>query len=192
MLTHVAGIAADAAVEHHGVDPVTMLTGIGENLARLHLVSTLPEAASALSTLRSYTTSGCCLIADHLSGAMEREMLESEHTRHHPYLEYYRHRLPAMRLALDTPGLPSGVVHGDPFLDNILVDRSTGAFCGFIDFEDACRGPFLFDVACCVIGTCFGTGDDASTLQPDRLTALLGGYASVRSLQARHTHPHVL
>ena len=45
-------------------------------------------------------------------------------------------------MALD---LPVGFLHGDPFLDNILVDPQSGAVAGFVDLEDVTVGPCLFD-----------------------------------------------
>eukprot|EP00966_Prymnesium_polylepis_P270120 6240130-Prymnesium_polylepis.1 len=40
-----------------------------------------------------------------------------------------------------------GILHGDPFLDNILCDGATGAVSGFVDLEDVTLGPCLFDAA---------------------------------------------
>ena len=90
---------------------------------------------------------------------------------------------------MKTEGLPQGVLHGDPFLDNALVDPADGSFTGFVDFEDATTGPLLFDVACCVIGTCFPEGSEEFDLA--RFSALMHGYCSVRSLEPQEVNHFV-
>ena len=83
-------------------------------------------------------------------------MAASEHTRAHAFFtEFYPPRLDTLVKAMENNDLPTGILHGDPFLDNALVNPQTGRFSGFVDFEDATTGPLLFDVACAVIGTCF-------------------------------------
>lgn len=74
-----------------------------------------------------------------------------------------------------------GVLHGDPFLDNILCDPATGAVTGFVDLEDTTVGPCLFDVACCACACCF---DTTNSLDYARLKALLEGYSYQRPLLA--------
>ncbi|MBF6567348.1 MAG: homoserine kinase [Candidatus Binataceae bacterium] len=72
--------------------------------------------------------------------------------------------------------LPKGVIHGDIFPDNLLFrgERLTAV----LDFEAACRGKFIFDIATAVNALCFIDG--AYSL--DRFRDLLSGYESVRTL----------
>lgn len=72
--------------------------------------------------------------------------------------------------------LPKGVIHGDLFADNLLFrgERMTA----MLDFEAACRGKFIFDIATAVNALCFV--DSAYSL--DRFRFLLQGYESVRTL----------
>jgi homoserine kinase type II len=72
--------------------------------------------------------------------------------------------------------LPKGIIHGDLFADNLLFrgERLTA----MLDFEAACRGKFIFDIATAVNALCFVDGGYSL----DRFRYLLHGYESVRTL----------
>ncbi len=72
--------------------------------------------------------------------------------------------------------LPKGVIHGDLFADNLLFrgERLTA----ILDFEAACRGKFIFDIATAVNALCFVDGGYSL----ERFRYLLQGYESVRTL----------
>ncbi|KAJ1637563.1 kinase-like domain-containing protein [Pavlovales sp. CCMP2436] len=154
MLTHVEGSPADKALDA-GLDAVAVLRAVGEQLARLHLV----PVSAAVDKLRTYHEGGVCNLADHLSGDSLREMEGSEHTRAHPFVSTYRMQLAELRAATAAAeALPTGVLHGDPFLDNVLVSSDVaptaaspepkGALSVYlVDFEDATVGPLIFDCA---------------------------------------------
>jgi homoserine kinase type II len=72
--------------------------------------------------------------------------------------------------------LPKGVIHGDLFADNVLFRGEK--LVALLDFEAACRGKFIFDIATAVNALCFVEG--AYSL--DRFRAILRGYESVRTL----------
>jgi len=72
--------------------------------------------------------------------------------------------------------LPKGIIHGD-------VSCGALAFRGeklvaILDFESACRGKFVFDLAAAVNALCC----DASGYQIKRFEALIAGYESLRPL----------
>jgi len=73
--------------------------------------------------------------------------------------------------------LPRGVIHGDLFRDNVLMDGDRIA--GFIDFYYACNDVLLYDVAIAV-------NDWArlpnGTIDAARARAFLEGYQAVRAL----------
>lgn len=75
--------------------------------------------------------------------------------------------------------LPTGVIHGDLFPDNVffLGDRLSG----LIDFYFACNDALAYDIAVCLNAWCFEP-DNAFNLTKGR--ALLTGYAGVRALSA--------
>jgi homoserine kinase type II len=72
--------------------------------------------------------------------------------------------------------LPKGVIHGDIFSDNLLFRGEK--MTAMLDFDAACRGKFIFDIATAVNALCFVDG--AYSL--DRFRYLLSGYESVRTL----------
>jgi homoserine kinase type II len=77
-------------------------------------------------------------------------------------------------------GLPSGVIHGDLFPDNVffLGDRISG----LIDFYFACNDALAYDVAVCLNAWCFEP-DFAFNITKGQ--ALLRGYTSRRPLEPR-------
>lgn len=72
--------------------------------------------------------------------------------------------------------LPSGTIHGDLFPDNVLFRGSR--IVGVLDFEAACLGKFIYDLATAVNALCY----DAERYQIGRFNALLRGYQSKRTL----------
>jgi homoserine kinase type II len=72
--------------------------------------------------------------------------------------------------------LPKGVIHGDLFHDNIIVKGEK--VVAILDFEAACRGKFIFDLATAVNALCF----DGEHYQLKRFEALIAGYESLRAL----------
>jgi homoserine kinase type II len=73
--------------------------------------------------------------------------------------------------------LPQGVIHADLFRDNVLfVDNQLN---GILDFYSACTGALLFDIAITANDWCRENGN----INPDKMTALLSAYESLRPLE---------
>jgi homoserine kinase type II len=72
--------------------------------------------------------------------------------------------------------LPKGIIHGDLFDDNLLFRGDK--VVGVLDFEAACRGKFIYDLATAVNALCF----DRTGYQLRRFEALVAGYESLRAL----------
>ena len=72
--------------------------------------------------------------------------------------------------------LPKGIIHGDLFADNLLFRGEK--LTAVLDFEAACRGKFIFDIATAVNALCFVDGGYSL----DRFRYVLHGYESVRTL----------
>jgi homoserine kinase type II len=72
--------------------------------------------------------------------------------------------------------LPKGIIHGDLFTDNLLFRGEK--LTAVLDFEAACRGKFIFDIATAVNALCFMDGGYSL----DRFRYVLHGYESVRTL----------
>ena len=72
--------------------------------------------------------------------------------------------------------LPKGIIHGDLFHDNLIVKGDK--LIAVLDFEAACRGKFIFDLATAVNALCF----DGVGYNLQRFEALIAGYESLRAL----------
>jgi homoserine kinase type II len=75
------------------------------------------------------------------------------------------------------PGLPSGLIHGDLFYDNVLFEKER--FKAIIDFEDACCYYKVFDLGMGILGLCA----EGATVSLDKARALIAGYQQVRMLE---------
>lgn len=72
--------------------------------------------------------------------------------------------------------LPSGLIHGDLFFDNILFRDDT--LVALLDFEEVCNYFFIFDLGMCAAGCCCPSGE----FSLDSAAALIAGYQSQRQL----------
>ncbi len=71
--------------------------------------------------------------------------------------------------------LPTGVIHGDLFPDNVFFLQ--GKLSGFIDFYFSCNDMLAFDVAICLNAWCF---DNGWNYHSERGRKLLRGYQKIR------------
>lgn len=86
--------------------------------------------------------------------------------------------LPLLRREADSashlPFSAEGIIHADWFLDNL---RFVGnRFACVLDFEMACRGPYVLDLAIAIHASCWGGSD----FDRAKLRALVSGYRSER------------
>ena len=49
--------------------------------------------------------------------------------------------------------LPSGIIHGDLFIDNIFFNKNK--FSGFIDFYFSSNDYLMYEIAICINSLCF-------------------------------------
>lgn len=77
----------------------------------------------------------------------------------------------------DVSELPSGLVHGDLFRDNVLFDGPK--LTGVIDFHHAARGHLVYDLAVAANDWC---GDRGGALDLERASSLVGAYQRRRPL----------
>ncbi len=132
---------------------------VGEQLAHLHLAG------------KSYE--------QHLDNLRGRAWWTSVSPEIHPFLnesdsDLLRSEI-AYQVTFGMQDLPKGPIHADLFRDNVLFDASRVG--GFIDFYFACIDFWVYDVAITANDWC--VCPDGS-MDHERLTALIGGYASVR------------
>ena len=142
------------------IDPA-ICRQVGETLARIHLAAPKPELLSfAASCGLAWMKETLALVKQSLDKndviLLEQQIdLSSE---------------------LLTRSLPRGIIHGDLFRDNVLVQNH--AVTAVIDFYNASPDIFLIDLAIAANDWCFTPTD----LSDDRASALLGGYQAIRPL----------
>jgi len=85
----------------------------------------------------------------------------------------------AHQVGVPEAALPSGLLHGDLFLDNVLFDPVRPAVRALIDFQMAGIGPWVYDLAVVLLDA----GWDGEGVDGDRARALLRGYRAVRPVE---------
>ena len=153
----------DGAEVPLGALTTTQLNALGHALSSLHLNGrtfkkgienrfSFPRVAAIYRDVRRQMPS-------HLKQIVR--VLDDEFT----YLENY----------LDN-NLPKGIIHGDLFPDNVKFKGNR--LVGVVDFEAACRGKLIYDLATAVNALCFH--EDCYKIE--RFDALIQGYESLRPL----------
>lgn len=150
------------------------LSAAGGALGRLHALRVDPPVSSSVSH-PSYLERFLRVdesVEDALGG------------RSHPFVEWLASndwaRLGRAREALKARGgLPSGLLHGDPYPDNLMLVVEDGVIMSarFVDWEDACVGPLMYDLGCALVAAAF---DEAGTLRDDVFRDVLRGYVEAR------------
>jgi homoserine kinase type II len=72
--------------------------------------------------------------------------------------------------------LPKGIIHGDLFADNVKFKGSR--LVGVMDFEAACRGKLIFDLATAVNALCY----TEERYRIERFESFIAGYEALRPL----------
>ena len=139
------------------------LKNVGQTLASLHLLSSgyPKDEDNRFSATRVFSLYQ--EVKDRLPG----------------YLRYLTHMLDdevIYQQQYQEDRLPKGIIHGDLFADNLLFRKDK--VVGVLDFEAACYGKFIYDVATAVNALCYLDGRYVI----DRFDALITGYQSVRTL----------
>ena len=78
-----------------------------------------------------------------------------------------------------TDELPSGIIHGDLFRDNVFFHQEK--LSAFIDFYYACNDHLILDIAITINDWC--SNSDGS-LKKEKFDLFLNGYQSIRMLQS--------
>jgi homoserine kinase type II len=132
---------------------------VGEALARVHVAGVEPASEGR------FGPPALELRLDHIE----------RHAPEHAASARRIRALLATYVARRDPTLPSGLVHGDLFRDNVLWQGDQ--IVALIDFESASRGPFAYDLMVCVHAWCF-----SDRFSSELASAMLRGYQSVREL----------
>ena len=76
--------------------------------------------------------------------------------------------------------LPSGIIHGDLFIDNIFFNKNK--LSGIIDFYFAANDYFMYEIAICVNALCFDKSKNRFILNKKKVKNLIKGYESIKNI----------
>ena len=74
--------------------------------------------------------------------------------------------------------LPSGIIHGDLFIDNIFFDKNK--FSGFIDFYFSSNDYLMYEIAICINALCFDKKRNSFKMNYKKVKNLIDGYETIR------------
>ena len=136
---------------------------VGEALARLHTSAKDFSGKKKNSRNIDWISSKFNELKKKLSGS-DQTIIEQE-------IDYQKNCL--------TDGLPSGIIHGDLFRDNVFFHQEK--LSAFIDFYYACNDHLILDIAITINDWC--SNSDGS-LKKEKFDLFLNGYQSIRMLQS--------
>ncbi len=79
--------------------------------------------------------------------------------------------------------LPSGIIHGDLFIDNIFFKNNK--LSGIIDFYFAANDYFMYEIAICVNALCFDKKNSKFLINKNKVKNLIKGYESIRKISIK-------
>ena len=74
--------------------------------------------------------------------------------------------------------IPSGIIHGDLFIDNIFFDKNN--FSGFIDFYFSSNDYLMYEIAICINALCFDRKNNKFIINHKKIKNLIDGYETIR------------
>jgi homoserine kinase type II len=74
--------------------------------------------------------------------------------------------------------LPSGIIHGDLFIDNIFFNKKN--FSGFIDFYFSSNDYLMYEIAICINALCFDKKNNKFIINYKKIKNLVDGYETIR------------
>ena len=79
--------------------------------------------------------------------------------------------------------LPSGIIHGDLFIDNIFFKNNK--LSGIIDFYFAANDYFMYEIAICVNALCFDKKNSKFLINKKKVKNLIKGYENIKKISAK-------
>ena len=125
LLRYLNGENADVLVESGVITHSFALSEVGKNLALMHSTN-----GKNIQSIRHFHIAGACFVGNHIRYYYRDLLLshQEEYIRNHHFVQYYIDRVESLITAVTQNDLPLGILHGDPFLDNVLLDSITGKF----------------------------------------------------------------
>ncbi|NEP62119.1 MAG: aminoglycoside phosphotransferase family protein [Symploca sp. SIO2G7] len=155
-------------------------TEIGRGLGCFHsLLSDLPTARLA-DTLPGFHITPSYL-SQYDAAVSQVNTLAPEEHRCCSLIDTHRERLFVLEDAKGAGHLPLRPIHGDPKINNILIDTATGQAISLIDLDTVKPGLVHYDIGDCLRSSCNRLGEETESWQEvsfdlELCTAVLRGY----------------
>lgn len=157
---------------------------VGYGLAMFHnLISDLPPSALA-DTLADFHIAPAYL--SHYERVLERNAPHRDDAVHYcmTFVENRRDFVPVLETAKAEGSLTLRPIHGDPKINNMMVDNHSGKVIGLVDLDTVKPGLIHYDIGDCLRSGCNRLGEettdpDAVSFDLDLCSAILEGYLSV-------------
>ena len=167
----VARVGGGYSTRHKG-KPILLKRWLEGRVVEQLTVEMLQQAGAALATIHAvpppgFLTTGHSYELDVYQGVVDHRGADA-------FAAWFSARKAELDRAM-APTLPSGLIHGDLFFDNILF---AGDELRVIDFEEACRHCFVFDLGMAIVGL----ATESWRVDFGRAIALIDGYQRVRPL----------
>lgn len=121
---------------------------------------------------------------EHYDAAADRGKIPNDAEKFcHQFIAARRDWAPVLENALRSNKLRKRVIHGDPKINNIMIDRSTGRAVSIIDLDTVMAGLVHYDIGDCLRSCCNTVEEDSAALDAvkfdlERCEAVLAGYAT--------------
>jgi len=79
--------------------------------------------------------------------------------------------------------LPSGIIHGDLFIDNIFFKKNK--LSGIIDFYFAANDYFMYEIAICINALCFDKINTKFKINKNKIKNLIKGYENIKKISLK-------
>jgi Ser/Thr protein kinase RdoA (MazF antagonist) len=157
---------------------------VGYGLAMFHnLISDLPPSALA-DTLADFHITPAYL--SHYERVLVSKAPQRSNDVHYcmTFVENRRDFVPVLETAKAEGSLTLRPIHGDPKINNMMVDNHSGKVIGLVDLDTVKPGLIHYDIGDCLRSGCNRLGEettdpDAVSFDLDLCSSILEGYLSV-------------
>ena len=166
-------VEGETAVSHHN-NPVIIKPFITGHVATDIPNKALFQIGSALAKLHQIPAPA--YLSQHHQYGIEQFQIAFNSNIDTPYENWLANKTKFLKSHL-LQTLPKGLIHGDLFYDNVLVEA--GQFKAILDFEAACHYEFAFDIGMTIVGLCH----EEDFIHLDKARVFIEGYQSNRQLE---------
>ena len=130
---------------------------IGRGLGRFHaLLSSLSPEKMAVSLPGFHQTPHYLKIYDSLAAETKHQVPEVKFCR--KFIDQHRELAGALEMAKQH--IPLRIIHGDPKINNIMIDSASGRVAGMIDLDTVQPGLIHYDIGDCLRSCCNPLNED--------------------------------